>query len=383
MAAKSRIEAAILRAAHDGKDPVLTPADGVPRTVHVAIGDPQAPLGTFLAILDAHGLLGEGGRLKPEVGLVSIGDHFDYGPPAWRRFATDEALELLAWLAAHPADQVTLILGNHDLARVDQMAGLDQRTYERARQDADRAYNLGDRIEPLQMAFLAHWPQFPDSEMIARDYSSFSVRQRGLVTMLLRGGRFRLAHAVGERVLLVHAGVTKDDLEAIGAPQGPAPRVAQALNAFLDAAVKKWDGGALNLMPLHRPGSQQYGEPRGILSHRPAHPDLALAQQFEGPPRRRFDPRDLPPGLTQVIGHIRDAKCREVLGDWADKAAATDGPIRHLAVEGRNVRYGRGAENGAAMLFIDGGMSHARVQDYELLDLDTLQPRMKLAISGT
>src|SRR5581483_9597385 len=190
----------------------------------------------------------------------------------------------LAWLAAHPADQVTLILGNHDLARVDQMAGLDQRTYERARQDADRAYNVGDRIEALQTAFLAHWPQFPDSEMIARDYSSFSVRQRGLVTLLLRGGRFRLAHAAGERVLLVHAGVTKDDLEAIGAPQGPAPKVAEALNWFLDVAVKKWDGGALNLMPLHRPGSQQHGEPRGILSHRPAHPDLALPQQLEGPP---------------------------------------------------------------------------------------------------
>src|SRR5581483_11114697 len=180
MAAKSRIEAAIHKAAHDAKEPASAPADGVPRAAHVAIGDPQAPLGTFLAILDAHGLLGDDGRLRPDVALVSIGDHFDYGPPAWRRFATDEALQLLAWLAAHPADQVTLILGNHDLARVDQMAGLDQRTYERARQDADRAYNVGDRIEALQTAFLAHWPQFPDSEMIARDYSSFSVRQRGL-----------------------------------------------------------------------------------------------------------------------------------------------------------------------------------------------------------
>jgi hypothetical protein len=35
------------------------------------------------------------------------------------------------------------------------------------------------------------------------------------------------------------------------------------------------------------------------------------------------------------------------------------------------------------MIFIDGGMSHANVADYELLDLDGLQPKMKLAMSGT
>jgi hypothetical protein len=377
MAAKSRIEAAILKAAHDAKDPASTPADGAARSIHVAIGDPQAPLGTFLAILDAHGLLGEDGRLKPEVALVSIGDHFDYGPPAWRRFATEEALQLLAWLAAHPADQVTLILGNHDLARVDQLNGFDQPTYERARQDADRAYNLGDRIEALQAAFLARWPQFPDSEMIARDYSSFSVRQRGLVTLLLRDRRCRLAHAFGDKLLLVHAGVTKDDLGVIGAPAEPAPAVADALNRFLDVAVTRWKQGPLNLLPLERPGSQTHGEPRGILAHRPAHPDLATASQLAGPPRRRYDPRDLPSGLTQVIGHIRDNKCREVLGEWADQSPATDGPIRQLIVDGRNVRYGRGTSKDAKMIFIDGGMSHAEVGGYELLDLDTVQPRVR------
>jgi hypothetical protein len=383
MAAKSRIEAAIHQAAHDAKEPHTAEPDGKPRSVRVAIGDPQAPLGTFLAILDAQGLLGDDGRLKSDVALVSIGDHFDYGPPGWRRFATEEALQLLAWLAAHPSDQVTLILGNHDLARVTELAGFDQSTYERARQDADRAYNLGHRIEPLQAAFLAHWPQFADSELVARDYSSFSVRQRGLVTMLLRSGRFRLAKSINERTLLVHAGVTKEDLDLIGAPHASAPKIADALNWFLDVAVKKWSSGALNLMPLHKPGSQATGEARGILSHRPAHPSLTTPAQREGPPRRRFDPRDLPEGLTQVIGHIRDGKCRETLGEWADQSPAADGPIRQLTVDGSNVRYARGCSKDAALLFIDGGMSHANVADYQLLDLELLQPRMKLAISGT
>jgi hypothetical protein len=203
------------------------------------------------------------------------------------------------------------------------------------------------------------------------------------VTLLLKERRFRLALAPSERLLLVHAGVTKDDLETIGAPKGPAPAVADALNRFLDEAVARWKDGPLNLMPLHRPGSQALGEARGILAHRPAHPSLATPSQLEGPPRRRFDPRELPTGFTQVIGHIRDNKCRETLGEWADANASADGPIRHLSVEGRSVRYARGCVKDAAMLFIDGGMSHAKIDDYELLDLDTVQPRMKLAISGT
>src|SRR5687767_12974249 len=109
MAGKTRIENAIHQSVLDAREPVLAPPDGRTRSVHVAIGDAQAPLGTFLAILDRHGLLGEDGRLKAEVQLVSIGDHFDYGPTAWRKLATEEALQLLSWLAAHPADQVILI----------------------------------------------------------------------------------------------------------------------------------------------------------------------------------------------------------------------------------------------------------------------------------
>jgi hypothetical protein len=382
MGTRNRIERALHQSVLDARHPTAAPPTAAARSIHVAIGDAQAPLATFLGVLDHHGLIGDEGRLRPEVQLVSIGDHFDYGPTAWRRFATEEGLQLLAWLAAHPADQVTLIFGNHDYARVGELATFDQATYQRAREDGDRAYNRGARVEPLQEAFLARWPQFPDSEIVARDFSSFSVAQRGLVTLLLRERRFRLAHAHGD-LLLVHAGVTKGELEAIGAPVGPAPEIAARLNAFLDQAVRGWTQGPLSLMPLHRIGTRTHGEPRGLLAHRPAHPQRGQPEQFEGPPRRRFDPRELPAGVTQVIGHIRDGKCRDLLGDWADDEPVIDGPLRALEIEGATVRYRRGTSPRAAMLFIDGGMNWASLDQYELLDLDTVQPRVKLAINGT
>lgn len=382
MGAKTRIEEAIHKSVLDAKEPVVAGPDGKARSTHVAIGDAQAPLGTFLAILELHGLLGDHGRLKEDVALVSIGDHFDYGPTGWRRWATEEGMQLLAWLAAHPADQVTIIFGNHDYARVGELANFDQATYLRAREDADRAYNGGDRIAEFQQAFLARWPQFPDSEMIARDFSSFHVRQRGLVAALLRAKRFRLAHAYGN-LLFNHAGVTKGDLDAIGAPTTGAEAIAAALNRFLDDAVARWQSGPLNLMPLHRAGNREVGEPRGILAHRPAHPDRGMPEQFEGPPRRRFDPRDLPTGVTQVIGHIRDVKCRELLGEWALPPEAGDGPLTQLHLTKDGPRYTKGTSKDAAMIFIDGGMNYAQLQNYELLDCDAVQPKVKLAISGT
>ena len=44
---------------------------------HVAMGDPQAPFATVLAVLDRHGLLKNDGQLRDDVQLVSMGDHFD------------------------------------------------------------------------------------------------------------------------------------------------------------------------------------------------------------------------------------------------------------------------------------------------------------------
>ncbi|MBL8957311.1 MAG: metallophosphoesterase, partial [Myxococcaceae bacterium] len=124
----ARLDTAIDVAQRDAQNFRSAPPDGAPRAVHVAIGDAQAPLATFLGVLDRDGLIGDDGRLKPDVHLVSIGDHFDYGPPEWRSRATAEATALLAWLAAHPADQVTLILGNHDQARVAELGAFDDVT---------------------------------------------------------------------------------------------------------------------------------------------------------------------------------------------------------------------------------------------------------------
>ena len=81
--------------------------------------------------------------------------------------------------------------------------------------------------------------------------------------------------------------------------------------------------------------------------------------------------RDLPAGVTQVIGHIRDGKCRDLLGEWVVPGPPRDGPLRQLRVDGGSVRYATGTSHGAAVLFIDGGMNYAPVADYQLLDADT------------
>src|SRR5207244_1803045 len=65
-----------------------------------AVGDPQAPVETFFAILDRHGLLAGDGRLAADVSLVSMGDHFDWGGRGDRGRARASGLEILAWLAA-------------------------------------------------------------------------------------------------------------------------------------------------------------------------------------------------------------------------------------------------------------------------------------------
>ncbi len=339
-----------------------------------AIGDPQAPIERFFEILDRAGLLGDDGRLRPEVFLVSIGDHFDWGPIAAREAATRGGLQILSWLAAHPSDQVVLLAGNHDLARVGELAHFDAEAFARARAEADHAYRFDRSAEA---GFLARHPQLPTAELLSRDYSCFSVEQRSLVERLLRSGRLRLAHAEAHDLLLVHAGVTCDDLAPLDLPSselGDARSLAQALNGLFDRSVAAWQGGPLALEPLHRPGDGRRGEGRGILYHRPSHPERVEAELLEGPPRRRFDPRALPAGLTQVVGHVRDAKCRSLLGPWGDGELPEDGPVRQLVTDGREVRYGRRtgrrSDGEAAMVFIDGGMACAPVDRYELFDLN-------------
>lgn len=344
--------------------------------LHVAMGDPQAPFATVLAVLRRHGLLGPGERLRPEVQLVSMGDHFDWGRPEERATATRDALELLRWLASHPPEQVVLLAGNHDLGRVGELAPFPtDADFEVAFAEARAAYGGGAPDAAAEARFLSRYAHLPDAECLARDFSCFSVAQRELVTELLRTRRFRLAHE-HRGVLLVHAGVTGPDLERLGGSRPhDAASAAAALNRFLDERVAAWREGPLELDPLHLRGTAAEGLGGGILFQRPANP--ATDARFHESRRRRFDPRTLPAGFAQAIGHIRDKKCRELLGPWADDAAPADGPLRSLVIDGDTVRYAHGVAPGARLLFLDGGMNHlgpGALDRYELLDLDTRAP---------
>ncbi len=354
------------------------------RPRRVAIGDPQAPFDKFLVILKRHGLLAAGDRLADDVSLVSIGDHFDWGGRGERALAAEDGARLLEWLASHASDQVAIVAGNHDLARVGELVGFDDAGFAAAQAEADSIYVNGRVVDPDEEdAFKRRWPALPTAETAARDLAGFRADQRALVASLLREGRFMLGLAATDDLLLCHAGVTRDDLGRIDVPPErwrDAQAVAGALNAALDTAVAGWNAASpLSIPGLHRPGSARDGECRGILVQRPAHPD-SEAHLCVGPPRRRFDPRGLPAGLTQAIGHIRDKKSRDLLGPWADGAASQDGPLRHLRVRGDDVRYTRGLPatqdpDAATLLFLDGGMNFVRdVADYELLDLDTRRP---------
>lgn len=380
----SRLERTIERAHEAAAASYRGSARAVPRgSRRLAVGDPQAPLPSFLAILDSNGLLGEDGRLLPDVHLVSMGDHFDWGGPAERESVARSGLTLLAWLAAHPPEQVTLIVGNHDLSRVGELAGFDDRAFHAAQAEAD-AVAAGGADE---LTFRERYPQLPSAEAAFRDFSSYRHDQAWLVAELLRAGRFCVALAASPRLLLTHAGVTADDLGLAGLPPEAvcdAEAAAAALNGALDRAVVSWrEGTPLTIPGLHRPGNAAQGESRGIFSQRPARPEHAANESalFVGPPRRRYDPRWLPAGLVQAVGHIGDRKCRELLGQpWSPPASeATLGRLRHLRANRAEVAYDVGISEAwdlsdAVMLFLDGTMAKADPHAYELLALDTLRP---------
>ncbi len=331
------------------------------------MGDPQAPFQTVLAVLRTHGLLKDDDRLRDDVHLISMGDHFDWGHRTARSEATADGISTLLWLSSHPPQRVTLILGNHDAARVCELALFDDATFQAAQLEAEAAYRLGDVDKVAEVALLAKYPQVPDAECLARDFGCFSVAQRKLVTALLREKRFRLATS-HEDLLLLHAGVTVSDLAALHIePTLPAQALASALNAFLDQRVEGWLDGPLDLWPLHRMGSAAHGEGIGALYHRPVDPQQ-MPTKLGPPPRRRYDPRELPSGLTQVVGHIRDAKCRELMPSWCAPGPACDG-IRSLRVVGEAVEYRDGLQRVPQMIFIDAGMNHLPPEVYPLFDV--------------
>lgn len=379
-----RIEAALARAteaAHRG--PHSAPRDGRTRSRHFAIGDPQADITRFFAVLDRHGLLGPDGWLRPEVQLVSVGDHFDWGKAHEREEVATSALRLVAWMAAQPADQAVLLLGNHDLGRVGELSGFSDARFATAQAEADGIYRGDDTDEARERDFLTRYPEVPNVELVARDFSAFREEQRDWVAYLLRAGRFRVAHAAAEHLLVLHAGVTREDLGLVGVPessQAHAPTVAEALNRVLDTAVAAWKQGPFSIPGLHHPGSAASGEGRGIFYQRPSQrpEDAAVCAAT---PRRRFDPHRLPAGLTQVVGHTRDKKSRELLA--LPHEAPQDGVLRYLATDGTTLHYRAGtplpARPGeAALVFTDGGMRESPLERFELFDLDARAPARPL-----
>jgi hypothetical protein len=359
---------------------------GVTRTL--VMGDPQGPFGKLLEVLDHHRAL-DGDRLASDVVLVSIGDHFDYDFRDWET-AGQEGLRFLRWLASHDPAQVALLLGNHDASRVMELIAISDERFAAARAFA----RVLDGDPACDARFLAAFPELPSAGLAGRDFASFSVEQRALVMELLLAGRFRLALvgelADGREALLTHAGVTTRELAILGMPGAPAEpgAVAEALQAELASAIDRvrddWARGVptpLSLEPLHVAGIPGE-EGGGLLYHRPTNPerhgaDRSWALAVARP--RRFDPRTLPIGLTQVAGHTGHNKCLAELDGWATAAACgrKHGGIRTLRLAGQTVIYDLGvaepAPDVADLILIDGELRRVPAAEVALLPLAGLR----------
>lgn len=358
------------------------------------MGDPQAPFAKVLEVLDGHGALA-GDRLAPDVVLVSIGDHFDYDHKN-PEIAGQEGLNLLRWLAGHDPEQVVLLLGNHDAARVMELALLADAELEAARalarsiDDTEREHGADAAKHRTRTEFVPAFPTLPPPGVLGRDYASFTTDQRALVQQLLLADRFHLAVtgelSDGRVALLTHAGVTRRELAMLGHDTAEPHAVARALDDLLSAAVDAvradWQRGAstpLSLAPLHVTGGDGE-EGGGLLYHRPSNPDRPDADKAWAlaPTRpRRFDPRTLP-AITQIIGHSGHAKCLHELGPWVAESAKArkHGGIRTLRVDGERVVYDLGIaprrDSVADLIMIDGELRRVPASEVALLPLARL-----------
>jgi hypothetical protein len=338
------------------------------------MGDPQAPFAKVKELLDLHGAL-KGDRLADDVVLVSIGDHFDYD---YRdpETASREGLAILRWLASHDPEQVVLLFGNHDAARVMELATISDAEIAQAREASHRM---------TAHDFALAYPALPAAGVVGRDYASFTSEQRALVMELLLAGRFHLAVTGelldGRTALITHAGVTGRELALLGVP-ADVFAIAGALEAQLAAAVERvatdWERGALaplSLAPLHHAGPPGE-EGGGLLYHRPSNrstnPAGGAAWNTDRP--RRFDPRTLPP-ITQIAGHSGHAKCVQELADWCAPGAHSrkHGGIRTLRVCDGTVCYDMGVAppvaGAADLILIDGELRRLPAFDVALLEI--------------
>ncbi len=386
----SNVTAAVERARTVERDPTLPRREGRRPTRWLVAGDPQTTPERFFSVLDRGGALGSDGLLAEGVGLVSIGDHFDFlmGAPE----AEPAGREILSWLAHQPSS-VVVLLGNHDVARVAELARMSDDAFAEAKVAA-RALGSSRRSEPRHSAeadalrgqFFERFPDVPSPGMALKDLASFSEAQRALVQRLLVDGTFRLAALAtlhGRTALLTHAGVTRREVGILGCADDPRA-IKDALDSWLARALAQvapsWQRGeaaALDLAPLHVMGFARR-EGGGMLYHRPARSDRegvdAEWEQASDAPRR-FDPRSLPRGLVQVIGHSGHMRCVRDLPGWVAAGAERDGvPLRTLAVAGDVPRYEAGiqapVEGEATVYMIDPGFAHEPLEALALLGVD-------------
>ena len=349
-----------------------------------AIGDLQTTFDRFMQVLARHGLLGDG-RLANDVGLVAVGDYFDFGvvDASNAHVVGAEGTRILRWLAEHDPAQTVILLGNHDLARVQELAYETDPGFREAQHLARQAVQRPE----LREKFLATHPRIPTPEVALRDFSAFMVEQRTLLRTLLLEGRARFAVAAarqGEDLLVTHAGVTTIDLANAGIGATSVPTIADALNRFLDERVSRvateWRADAnaeLDLAPLCIFGVSGH-EGGGLVYHRPADPDrddiLDRHWEMNAERVRRFDPRTLVPGLRQACGHTSHARCVKEMPRWTDAptANATAGFIRCLSVAGDDVRYRIGTQPHAetSLFLIDGDINRVPASSYDILPLD-------------
>jgi hypothetical protein len=400
--APARVRSAIALASYLVDKP-WQPVAAAPRERRrrVAIGDPQTTLEKLLRILDEHGLLGDDGRLDPDVQLLSIGDHFDFdGGAATPETIGQEGRRVVRWLAEHPPDQVVLLLGNHDTSRVMELAFETDESFARARALAQEAEALRKqtertpaedlRLQSLRDRFAREHARIPTIGVAARDYMAFAEGQRRLVQALLVAGRFRLAATGtlgGRPILLTHAAVTVRELGLLGIPgERDATAIARRLNAALDAAVadarahwEKDEPWALDLGELHV-GGRDGLEGGGLLYHRPVNPaNEAAAKEPDAVAPRRYDPLDLPRGLLQVCGHTGHRKSRKDLRGFLTASADgfIRGGLRTLRSEGPRFVYEAGIvpvpadERGLHM--IDAEMNHVHWDAYPVVTLNSIE----------
>lgn len=354
-----------------------------------AMGDLQCSFSQFLEVLESRSLLTGDTRLKPGVRLVTVGDYFDYHDKLTDSVAVTckDGFNILNWLASHDSSQITILLGNHDIARVQELVSMSNERFKAAR---DLALTLNSSQSAMSDEdFFAKYPEIPNPLIVERDFSSYGEVQRDLLIQLLLDQRVQLASAEnwrGQAILLNHAGVSIRELTILGCSESrDANEIAALLNSALEDGVNRvreaWlarEFVPLDLEPLHVSGiSRQEGG--GLLYHRPSNPDFYTdAWAYDKVRPRRYLPKNLPKGLIQGVGHTNHKKCRKELGDWVvGEAKERDCfDLRTLSVTAANeVSYRRGLPNevpslGATLLMLDGAINDCAPESYPLLELD-------------